>query len=125
MPCLSFGGRNAAARFHKSNWRRGDMAACCPRAAGSAYAAHRHPAVCEGGSGDRQPGLSALGSLGYIDGKTVTIEFRDADGQYERLQEAANELVRLKPDVIFSFGGEGSLRQKRDSRHSGRGRRKQ
>jgi len=52
------------------------------------------------------PVLGALESLGYIDGKTVTIEYRDAGGLYERLQEAANELVRLKPDVIFSYGGE-------------------
>jgi putative tryptophan/tyrosine transport system substrate-binding protein len=52
------------------------------------------------------PVLGALESLGYIDGKTVTIEYRDAGGLYERLQGAANELVRLQPDVIFSFGGE-------------------
>ena len=52
------------------------------------------------------PVLSALESLGYVDGKTVSIEYRDADGRYERLQEAANEIVRLRPDVIFSFGGE-------------------
>jgi putative tryptophan/tyrosine transport system substrate-binding protein len=52
------------------------------------------------------PVLSALESLGYVDGKTVSIEYRDAGGLYERLQEAANEVARLKPDVIFSFGGE-------------------
>jgi ABC-type uncharacterized transport system substrate-binding protein len=52
------------------------------------------------------PVFGALESLGYVDGKTVTIEYRDADGRYERLQGAANDLVRLKPDVIFSFGGE-------------------
>jgi hypothetical protein len=46
VPSLNFGGRNAAARVHKNNWRRSDMAACCPRAAGSGYAAHRHPVVC-------------------------------------------------------------------------------
>jgi hypothetical protein len=52
------------------------------------------------------PVLSALESLGYVDGKTVSIEYRDAGGLYERLQEAANEIAGLKPDVIFSFGGE-------------------
>jgi putative ABC transport system substrate-binding protein len=40
------------------------------------------------------------------DGKNIIIEYRDADGQYDRLQEAADDLVRLKPDVIFSIGGE-------------------
>jgi len=52
------------------------------------------------------PVLQGLEQLGYIDGKNVTIEYRDADGQYDRLQEVANDVVRLKPDVIFSFGGE-------------------
>lgn len=52
------------------------------------------------------PVLQGLEQLGYIDGKNVIIEYRDADGQFGRLQEAADDLVRLKPDVIFSFGGE-------------------
>lgn len=52
------------------------------------------------------PVLQGLEQLGYADGKNVTIEYRDADGQYDRLQEAAADLVRLKPDVIFSLGGE-------------------
>ena len=41
-----------------------------------------------------------------MDGKTLAIEYRDAEGQYERLPGLAAELVRLSPDVIFSFGGE-------------------
>ena len=52
------------------------------------------------------PFLRGLEALGYVDGKNVAIEYRDAEGKYERLPEAANELVRLNPDVIFSFGGE-------------------
>ena len=52
------------------------------------------------------PFLRGLEALGYVDGKTVAIEYRDAEGKYERLPEAANELVRLNPDVIFSFGAE-------------------
>jgi putative ABC transport system substrate-binding protein len=52
------------------------------------------------------PFLRGLEALGYVDGKSVAIEYRDADGNYDRLLEAANELVRLDPDVIFSFGGE-------------------
>jgi ABC-type uncharacterized transport system substrate-binding protein len=69
------------------------------------------------------PVLSALESLGYVDGKTVSIEYRDAGGLYERLQEAANEVARLKPDVIFSFGGEQAPFVKNATHHhSGRGR---
>jgi putative ABC transport system substrate-binding protein len=52
------------------------------------------------------PVLQGLEQLGYTDGKNIIIEYRDGDGQYDRLQEAADDLVRLKPDVIFSFGGE-------------------
>jgi putative ABC transport system substrate-binding protein len=50
--------------------------------------------------------LRGLEALGYVDGKNLAVEYRDADGNPERLAEAANELVRLKPDVLFSFGGE-------------------
>jgi putative tryptophan/tyrosine transport system substrate-binding protein len=53
-----------------------------------------------------RPCLQELQRLGYVDGKTVAIEYRDAEGKYERLAELAAELVRLNPDVIFSFGGE-------------------
>jgi putative ABC transport system substrate-binding protein len=53
-----------------------------------------------------RPILEELEKLGYVDGKTITIEYRDAGGEFERLPEATAELVRLKPDVIFSFGGE-------------------
>jgi putative ABC transport system substrate-binding protein len=52
------------------------------------------------------PMLRGLEALGYVDGKTIAIEYRDAEGKSERLAEVANELVRLKPDLIFSFGGE-------------------
>jgi putative ABC transport system substrate-binding protein len=52
------------------------------------------------------PMLRELEALGYVDGKNVAIEYRDADGKYERLPPAADELVRLNPDLIFSFGGE-------------------
>jgi putative ABC transport system substrate-binding protein len=53
-----------------------------------------------------EPCLRELQTLGYVDGKTVAIEYRDAEGNYERLPELAAELVGLNPDVIFSFGGE-------------------
>jgi putative ABC transport system substrate-binding protein len=52
------------------------------------------------------PFLRGLEALGHIDGKTVAIEYRDAAGNYERVPDLANELVRLNPDVIFSFGGD-------------------
>jgi ABC-type uncharacterized transport system substrate-binding protein len=53
-----------------------------------------------------RPCLLELQRLGYVDGKSVAIDYRDAEGKYERLPELAAELVRLNPDVIYSFGGE-------------------
>jgi len=41
-----------------------------------------------------------LRALGYVDGKTIKIESRWGDGKPERLPRLAEELVRLKVDVI-------------------------
>jgi putative ABC transport system substrate-binding protein len=43
-----------------------------------------------------------LRDLGYVDGQTVVIEWRFADGKNERLSTLADELVRLKVDVLFA-----------------------
>src|SRR5262245_66307845 len=45
-----------------------------------------------------------LGELGWIDGRTVAIDYRWADGRSERLAEIAAELVRIQVDVIVSVG---------------------
>jgi putative ABC transport system substrate-binding protein len=42
--------------------------------------------------------------LGYIEGQNVVIEYRWAQGQYDRLPALAAELIRLKPDVIVTSG---------------------
>jgi putative tryptophan/tyrosine transport system substrate-binding protein len=43
-----------------------------------------------------------LRELGYVEGKNITIEWRDAEGKLDRLSERAVELVRLKVDVIVT-----------------------
>jgi len=53
--------------------------------------------------GPLQEGLKAYG---YEDGKTITIDYRFAEGKFERLPDLAADLVRLKPDVIFAYGGD-------------------
>src|SRR5262245_34066414 len=42
-----------------------------------------------------------LRQLGYAEGKDIVIESRSADGELDRLNEIAAELVRLKLDVII------------------------
>jgi putative tryptophan/tyrosine transport system substrate-binding protein len=45
-----------------------------------------------------------LGSLGFVDGRDVTIEYRFVDGMYDRLQAAAADLVAQRVDVIVALG---------------------
>lgn len=52
------------------------------------------------------PLLEGIKSLGYEEGRTLKIDYRFAEGKAERLPELANDLVRLKPDVIFAYGGD-------------------
>src|SRR3954469_7585274 len=42
-----------------------------------------------------------LAKLGYVDGKNVTFEYRFAEGKLDRLPALAEELVRLKVDVLI------------------------
>src|SRR5271168_653243 len=42
------------------------------------------------------------GELGWVDGRTVAIEYRWAEGHPERYAEFAVEFVRLKVDVIVT-----------------------
>src|SRR5260370_33124451 len=53
-----------------------------------------------------------LRDLGYVEGRNIVVEYRFADGRYERLPELAAELVRLPVDVIVTDGA-GILATKR------------
>jgi putative ABC transport system substrate-binding protein len=44
---------------------------------------------------------SGLAERGYVEGRNVVIEYRFAEGQYERLPALATELVRLKAMVLI------------------------
>jgi putative tryptophan/tyrosine transport system substrate-binding protein len=43
-----------------------------------------------------------LQRLGYVEGRTVDIDYRYADGDTDRLPSLAQELVQLKPDVVLA-----------------------
>jgi putative tryptophan/tyrosine transport system substrate-binding protein len=47
-----------------------------------------------------------LRDLGYVEGQTIVVEYRFADGRAERLADAAAELASLKPDVLVGIGGD-------------------
>ena len=47
----------------------------------------------------------ALRERGYIEGQNIAIEYRYGEGKIDRYPELANELVRLKNDIIVVAGG--------------------
>jgi len=58
--------------------------------------------------------VQRLHELGWIEGRTVAIQYRWAEGRTERLAEIAAEFVRLKVDVIVT-GGNAAVAAKRAS----------
>ena len=53
-----------------------------------------------------------LRDLGYVQGKNIVIDYRYAEGKPELLPDLAADLVRLKVDVIMTFGDPGTLAAK-------------
>jgi putative tryptophan/tyrosine transport system substrate-binding protein len=49
--------------------------------------------------------VERLSQLGWIEGRTITIEYRWSEGRPERVAEIAAEFVRQKVDVIVAYGG--------------------
>ena len=52
----------------------------------------------------RSPLLQALRELGYVEGQTMALEYRFAGGCYAPIPELAADLVRLRVDVIVTYG---------------------
>jgi putative ABC transport system substrate-binding protein len=63
------------------------------------------PGSLASGSLNREPFLQGLRALGYVEGKNLLIDYRYAEGKPARVVELAEELVRLKVDVLMVGGG--------------------
>src|SRR5215475_15415574 len=50
-----------------------------------------------------------LRELGYLEDQNIVIEYRYAEGKFDRLADLAAELVRLKVDVIVAGGGSPAI----------------
>ena len=53
-----------------------------------------------------------LRALGYVEGKNIVFEYRSADNKPDRLPALADELVRLKVDVLVSPAGNEAVAAK-------------
>src|SRR4249920_855431 len=57
--------------------------------------------------------VQRLRELGWIEGRTIKIEYRWAEGRNERVAEIAAEFVRLKVDVIVTYANTAAAATKR------------
>ena len=56
---------------------------------------------------------AGLRDLGWIEGRNLSIEFRWAEGNYDRLPALAEELLRLNIDLLVTHGAAGALAAKK------------
>ena len=87
----------------------GGLAAVCPLAALAQKRAPRIGWLVYGNAtlGPIDQSLKdALTLIGLVDGRSIEIVFRYADGKPERLAELAAELVAQKPDILVAVGGD-------------------
>src|SRR5437773_7775182 len=52
----------------------------------------------------REAFRQGLRELGYVEEKNIVVEYRHAEGKFDRLPALAAELVRLKVDIIVTSG---------------------
>jgi putative tryptophan/tyrosine transport system substrate-binding protein len=50
------------------------------------------------------PLLAALNELGYVEGRTIIVEYRSSEGRSERLSALALDLVKRSVDIIVVYG---------------------
>lgn len=80
----------------------------------------RRPVVAVLGSGSAQGWsslttalLRGIGELGFVDGQNLSVEYRWAGGQYDRLPALAADLVERQPAVLVAFTTPAALAAKK------------
>ncbi len=71
------------------------------------------PTSAAGAMDLRDPFREGLRELGYVDGKNIVIEYRWAEGKYDRLSNLAAELVGLKVDLVVAISTPAAQAAKR------------
>jgi putative ABC transport system substrate-binding protein len=92
-------------------------------ASGACAQEPRHVIGFLSGFSDAMPGTLApfyhgLKEAGFVEGKNVSIEFRWADGYYDRLPSLATELVVSNVSVIFAYDLPSAFAAKRRPKRS-------
>src|SRR6516165_2716186 len=92
----------------------------------TARAEHRSVGFLSAGTPDAYASFVAafrarIAEKGYVEDRNLAIEFRWAEGHYDRLAELANDLVHKPVEVIASCGGDDPdcVHQRRRSRREG------
>jgi len=68
------------------------------------------PPLSEKPSPEREAFLAGLHELGWVEGKTIIIDYRSAQSNPELIDDLAEELARMKVDVIVTAGSNALLR---------------
>ena len=68
-----------------------------------------HPATLESTPTFVVAFRKGVAERGYLEGQNVSIDYRFAKGQYDRLPALASELVRRRVDLIAALGGDPSV----------------